>query len=167
MQGKATLAGHPIHPMLVTIPIGCFVAAVACDIISIWAGPVFWSEMGTWLLLFGVCGGLLAALFGFVDYLTAPMSTQAKGLASWHMVLNIVAIVIFGVACAVRFHDHASTAGYAFTAAGIVVLSIAGYLGGDVAHRHLVGSSEADAGVVREAADRDARAPSVPSASRR
>ncbi len=151
--------------MLVTFPIGCFVAAVVCDIVSIWAGPAFWSEMSTWLLLFGVCGALLAALFGFVDYLSAPMSAQAKGLASWHMVLNVVAIVVFGVACAVRFQDHASPAGYALTVAGIVLLGIAGFLGGDVAHRHLVGSSEGDAGVVRETADREAR-PRMPSASR-
>ncbi len=150
--------------MLVTFPIGCFVAAVVCDIVSIWAGPALWSDMSTWLLLFGVCGGLLAALFGFVDYLSAPMSAPAKSLASWHMVLNIAAIVVFGVACAVRFANHASPAGYALTAAGIVVLSVAGYLGGDVAHRHLVGSSEGDAGVAREAADRDgAVRPSMPS----
>jgi uncharacterized membrane protein len=45
----------------VTVPIGCFVAAVACDIISIWAGPVFWAQMATWLILFGLLSALFAA----------------------------------------------------------------------------------------------------------
>ncbi len=156
MQGKATIAGHPVHPMLVTFPIGCFVAAVVCDIISIWAGPVFWAAMSTWLLLFGLLGALLAALFGFVDYLSAPMTAAAKSIAGWHMALNAAMIVLFGLACAVRFSDHTSPAGYALTGLGIVVLAVAGTLGGNVAHAHLVGSSEGDVGSVREAADRAA-----------
>jgi uncharacterized membrane protein len=149
MQGKATIAGHPIHPMVVTFPIGCFVAAIVCDIISIWAGPVFWAPMATWLILFGVLGAVFAAFFGFVDYLTAPMTADAKNIAAWHMTLNIAVIVIFGVACAVRFHDHASVAGYALTVLGIILLAISGTLGGDVAHRHLVGSHEGEARLPR------------------
>jgi uncharacterized membrane protein len=149
MQGKATIAGHPIHPILVTFPIGCFVAAVVCDIISIWAGPVFWAPMSTWLLLFGVLGALLAAFFGFVDYLTAPMTASAKNVAAWHMTLNIAMIIIFGWACAVRFLDHASVAGHVLTGMGILILAAAGVLGGEVAHQHLVGSNEGDARLPR------------------
>jgi uncharacterized membrane protein len=177
MQGKATIAGHPVHPMLVTFPIGCFAAAVVCDIISIWAGPAFWAAMSTWLLFFGVLGALLAAFFGLVDYLSAPMTVAAKSVAAWHMTLNIAMIVLFGLACAIRFLDHTSAAGYGLTGLGIVVLAIAGTLGGNVAHRHLVGSSETDVGMPREAADRTAATPeerlrrdaelSVPSARRR
>jgi uncharacterized membrane protein len=153
MQGKATLAGRPLHPILVTFPIGCFVAAVVSDLVSIWGGPVFWSDMSTWLILFGVIGGLLAAFFGFVDYISAPMTVRAKNVAAWHMTLNIAALIIFGWACAIRFLDHTSVAGYALTGLGIVVLVVAGWLGGEVAHRHLVGSTEQDVGAAREAAD--------------
>ncbi len=159
MQGKATLGGHPLHPMLVTIPIGCFVAAVASDIISIWAGPVFWAQMSTWLILFGIVGALLAAFFGFVDYVSAPMTIRAKSVAAWHMTLNVAVVVIFGFACAIRFLDHTSVAGYALTALGIVLLGISGWLGGELAHRHLVGSTEQDVRAVREAPDRTAMTP--------
>lgn len=159
MQGKATIGGHPLHPIFVTFPIGCFVAAVVCDIVSIWAGPVLWAAMSTWLLLFGLLGSLPAAFFGFVDYLSAPMTVAAKSTAAWHMTLNVAMIVLFGLACAIRFLDHTSVAGYALTGLGIVILGISGYLGGEVAHRHLVGSSEADIGMAREAADRTALTP--------
>jgi uncharacterized membrane protein len=159
MQGKATLAGHPVHPMLVAFPIGCFVAAVVADLISISQGPAFWSPMATWLLLFGIVGALVAAFFGFIDYISTPMTVSAKSVAAWHMTLNMALIVIFGLACAVRFLDHASVAGYALTGLGIVVLAVSGWLGGDVAHRHLVGSSEEDVSDAREAADRAALTP--------
>jgi uncharacterized membrane protein len=159
MQGKATIAGHPIHPILVTFPIGCFVAAVVSNIVSIWAGPVFWAAMSTWLLLFGVIGALVAAIFGFIDYLSAPMTPAARSIAAWHMTLNIGMVAIFGLACAVRFLDHTSPLGYGLTGIGIIVLAVAGILGGNLAHGHLVGSSEADIGAQRDAADRTALTP--------
>lgn len=140
--------------MLVTVPIGCFVAAVAADLISIWQGPVFWAQMSTWLIFFGVISGLLAAFFGFVDYVSAPMTARAKSLAAWHMTLNIAAIVIFGLACAIRFFDYTSVAGYALTALGIALLAGAGWLGGEVAHRYLVGSAEPDGEIVRKVSAR-------------
>jgi uncharacterized membrane protein len=153
MQGKATLAGHPLHPIFITFPIGCFVAAVLCDIISIWTGPAFWAPMSAWLLLFGFLGVLPAAFFGFIDYLTAPMTTQAKSVAVWHMTINIAVFFVFGIACVLRFLDHTSVAGYAMTGLGIALLAVAASLGGNLAHDHLVGSSERDAGTVRGAVD--------------
>jgi len=167
MQGKATVAGRPIHPLLVTFPIGCFVAAVVCDLISIWAGPTFWAAMSTWLILFGVAGALLAGIFGFVDFLSAPMTARAKSIASWHLTINVVVIIVFGWACAVRFLDHTSVAGYALTGLGIVLLAVSGWLGGDIAHGHLVGSSEEDAVTVREAADRTELTPQQRAAAER
>jgi len=84
---------------------------------------------------------------------------RAKSVAAWHMTLNIAMIVVFGWACAIRFLDHTSVAGYALTGLGIVILAVAGWLGGEVAHGHLVGSSEQDARVTRVAADTGALAP--------
>ena len=154
MQGKATLSGHPLHPILVTFPIGCFVAAVVADLISIWEGPAFWAEMSTWLILFGIVGGLIAAFSGFVDYISAPMTARAKNVASWHMTLNVAMLVIFGLACALRFLNYHSVGGHALTGLGIVLLAISGWLGGEVAHRYLVGSPEPETGT----ADRTMRA---------
>ncbi len=78
MQGKATIARHPIHPMLVALPIGFFAGVLVSDVISIWGDRLFWSQMSVWLIAFGVAGALLAALFGFIDYFTAPMSLKTK-----------------------------------------------------------------------------------------
>jgi uncharacterized membrane protein len=149
MQGKATIAGHPIHPPLVAIPIGCFGAAVISDIVSIWTNHGFLATMSTWLIGFGVCGSLVAGLFGFVDYVSAPMTMRAKRTASWHALLNVALIIVFGTALAVRAEFPSSVAGYTLTIFGIAILSVSGWLGGELVFRHLVGCSERDAGAIK------------------
>jgi uncharacterized membrane protein len=149
MQGKATIAGHPIHPPLVAIPIGCFAAAVVSDIVSIWTNHAFLATMGTWLIGFGLCGSILAGLFGFIDYLSAPMTMRAKRTASYHALLNVVLVIVFGIALAVRAAFPSSVAGYALTIAGIAILLVSGWLGGELVSRHLVGCSESDAGAIK------------------
>ena len=153
MQGKATLGGHPIHPALVTFPIGCFLAAIVADIISIWANHGFFALMATWLVGFGFCGAILAAIFGIIDLVSAPMTVAAKSVAGWHASLMAGAIVVFGAALAVRAQNPSSTGGYVLTVCGVAIVAIAGWFGGSIAHRHLVGSAETDVSARREAAD--------------
>lgn len=145
MQGKATIGGHPIHPMLVPLPIGFFVGALICDIILAFTHNPFWPQMSVVLLGFGIVGALLAALFGFVDYGTAPMSAEAKTTATRHMVLNLLAVVIFAVAFWLRLGDNVSTIGIILTVVGVVVLGVSGYLGGHLAYHFGVGVEQSTA----------------------
>jgi uncharacterized membrane protein len=155
MQGKATVAGHPVHPLLVTFPIGSYVAAVIADVIFVTGGSSFWGTMSMWLIAFGIAGTLLAGFFGFVDYLSAPMSSQARRVANLHFLFNVCTLIVFGVAFAARYFWPQFVWGHIATAAGICLLLVSGILGGTLAHRHLVGSSEGDVGVNRIAADDD------------
>src|SRR5690242_14125762 len=82
MQGKATLFGHPIHPILVSFPIGFFVGALISDIVSAFVHTPVWPTLSVVLIGFGVIGALLAATFGLIDYITAPMSDAAKKTAT-------------------------------------------------------------------------------------
>ena len=144
MQGKATLADHPIHPMLVSFPIGFFGAVLVSDVISIWGNPAFWPHMSVWLIAFGVVGALLAALFGFVDYFTAPMSPPAKRTATTHMILNLTVVALYIAAFFVRYNDPISTLGYILTYVGLGVLVVSGWYGGHLVYVGLVGTKAAD-----------------------
>ena len=139
MQGKDILNGHPIHPMLVPFPIAFFVGALISDIISRWGDPAFWPRMSVVLIGFGIVGALAAALFGFIDYATAPLSDEAKKTATSHMLLNLLTVVIFAVAFYVRLGDATSRVGYVLGVVGVIVLSVAGYLGGHLAYHFGVG----------------------------
>lgn len=142
MQGKATIAGHPIHPMLIPFPIAFFVGALISDIISHWGDPVFWPRMSVVLIGLGILGALVAALFGFIDFATAPLSEGAKKTATTHMALNLVVVAIFAVAFYVRLGDATSVAGYALTVLGVVILAVAGYLGGKLVFEGGVGMKD-------------------------
>src|SRR5579872_4951450 len=109
MQGKATFAGHPIHPMFVAFPIGFFTGAVISDIITFLGHPDFWPRMSVALITFGIIAALVAALFGFIDYFTAPMSPPVKKTATTHMILNLLVVVIYIVALTVRWSNPIST----------------------------------------------------------
>ena len=140
MQGKATLGGHPIHPMLVPFPIGFFGGAVISDIITLTGHPDFWPRMSVTLIGFGIIAALLAAVFGFVDYFTAPMEPPVKKTATTHMILNLVVVLVYVAAFFIRAADPVSTFGYVLTFAGIVLLVASGWYGGHLAYVGRVGA---------------------------
>lgn len=140
MQGKATAAGHPIHPMLVAFPIGFFGAVLVSDIISIWGNPGFWPHMSVWLIAFGVVGALLAAVFGFVDYFTAPMSAAVKRTANTHMALNLIVVAMYIAAFFVRYNNPVGVLGYVLTYVGLGILIVSGWYGGHLVYVGLLGT---------------------------
>lgn len=142
MQGKATIGGHPIHPMLIPFPIAFFVGALVSDIISHWGDPIFWPRMSVVLIGLGIIGALLAAVFGFVDYATAPLSEGAKKTATTHMALNLIVVVIFAIAFYLRLGDATSVIGYVLTVLGVLILGVSGYLGGRLVFEGGVGMKD-------------------------
>lgn len=142
MQGKATLGNHPIHPMLVGFPIGFFGAVLISDVISIWGNGAFWSQVSVWLIAFGVIGALVAALFGFIDYFTAPMPDDVRRTATTHMVLNLIVVALYTAAFFVRYANPVSTLGYVFTYVGLALLVASGWYGGHLVYVGLVGTKD-------------------------
>ncbi|MBN9486017.1 MAG: DUF2231 domain-containing protein [Alphaproteobacteria bacterium] len=64
----ASIAGHPIHPMLIPFPIAFFVATLLCDIAYVRSGNLSWATASMWLGA-GVAMALLAAVAGLIDVL--------------------------------------------------------------------------------------------------
>lgn len=154
-QPRTALAGpygHPFHPILVTIPIGTWVASVIFDVASMLSrsGAVF-AEGAYWLVAIGIIGALLAALFGVMDLLAIPRGTKAFRTALTHMILNLVVVAVFVidfiVRAAIGYHAP-TTAGLALSVVGLVVLVVSGWLGGKLAYRY--GVRVADEGTQAE-----------------
>ena len=94
MRTPASIAGHPIHPMLVPIAIGCFVFSFVSDLICIAGGdPALWNPLAYYTMIGGILGALAAALPGLVDYLSLPAG-DIKKTATLHMAINLAVVAI-------------------------------------------------------------------------
>src|SRR3954454_23197926 len=89
--------GHPLHPILVTIPIGAWVCSVIFDIATRVnsAGSASLTDASYWLIGIGVIGALAAAVFGLLDLLAIPRHTRAFAVGLTHMTLNVAVVAAF------------------------------------------------------------------------
>lgn len=142
MESRAKLLGHPIHPMLIVLPLGLFIAAVVFDGLYLWRGEPAFATVGYWNIAGGIVGGLLAAVFGIIDWTAIPAGTRAKRIGLLHGVSNVVVVVAFAIAWLARggATDLAPTTTVFMLEVGALLLgSVAGWLGGELVDRLAVG----------------------------
>jgi len=142
MRTPASIAGHPVHPMLVPIAIGGLILSFVFDIVCLATGHVDpWSTVAYYTMIGGIVGALFAAIFGFVDLLSLPAG-YTKRIGIIHMSLNLTVVVLFIVNAWMR-HENASPAGTPFMLSliGIALLAVSGWLGGKLVFEAGVGVS--------------------------
>jgi uncharacterized membrane protein len=134
--------GHPFHPILVTVPIGTWVASLAFDIASrIVDNPGFLAQGSVWLIGFGVVGAVVAALIGVLDLLAIPTGTAAFRTGLVHMGLNLTVTAAYAVNFFWRRASYGTPGSVAIgplvlSAVSLAVLAVSGYLGGKLAYRY-------------------------------
>ena len=91
--------GHPIHPILVTVPIGAWVASLMFDVAShiVDDGAQTYNDGAELLIAIGVIGAVVAAVWGLIDYLRIERGTPAFKVGTLHLALNDVVIVLFAI----------------------------------------------------------------------
>ena len=141
MESRAKLFGHAIHPTLIVFPLGLFTAAVIFDLIRIFGGSGAWGEAAFYDIAVGVVGGLLAAVFGFIDWLGLPAKTRAKSVGLWHGIGNFAIVVLFIISWLLRLPDPKAPSALAFILAlvGVLLALVTGWLGGELVERLRVG----------------------------
>lgn len=142
MRSKFSVMGHPLHPMLVAVPIGLFAWALVADIVYAGSGRTHeWYSIAFWSGIAAIVSALLAALPGFGDYLTMAMRSDARGTATAHMLLNLTVVALFFVAMLLALDDNAVRGGgqvavLILHAVGVGLLLLSGWLGGEMVFRH-------------------------------
>ena len=141
MAGKINLLGHPVHPMLVVFPLGLLPTAVACDIIYLLRNNPNWGHISYWLIAAGVLSGIVAAGFGFADWLALDSGTRAKRLGVWHLLANDGLLILFAISWWLRraAPDHPSSLAIILGIIGLVFGGLGGWLGGELVYRLSVG----------------------------
>ena len=92
-RSTASLAGHPIHPMLIPFPIAFFVATFVCDLVYWQTASLAWATAATWLLGAGLVMAALAAVAGLIDVL-GDQRIRALNDVWWHAGGNVVVVLI-------------------------------------------------------------------------
>src|SRR5207253_10223855 len=95
MASRASIGGHPIHPMLIPFPIGLLVFSLIADLIYLWRGIPVWEDyIAFYTLLGGIIGAVIAAIPGLIDWLSLT-DREAVWIANWHARLNIIMLLVF------------------------------------------------------------------------
>ncbi len=134
MSTRASIAGHPIHPMLVTLPIGLWIFSMICDFGFIITGDSSWAVSAYFTLGGGIVGALLAAVPGLIDLLGLN-DPRAQRIGIYHMVLNLAIVAVQAANFWLRTTDE--VAGVLPRGISIVVvlaLIASGWLGGHLVH---------------------------------
>jgi uncharacterized membrane protein len=142
VQGKATFRGHPLHLILIPFPVAFWTGAMLTDGAGAASHDPFWFRMSYVLVAMGTAGAIAAAVAGFVDYRTVPMSPKAHGIATSHLIWSLATLAVFALAWYLRARTFGAPAGIALTFAGGTLLFVAGYLGSELANRYRVGISD-------------------------
>lgn len=142
MESHAKAAGHPIHQQLIVFPLGLLGTAVVFDLLRLVTGNDRFALASFYMIGAGVVAGLLAAIFGVIDYIAVPPGTRAKRVGLLHGVGNVVVVALFAVSWWLRDGqvEHVPTAlalSLGLLGAGISIVT--GWLGGELVSRMGVG----------------------------
>jgi|SRR5690242_15166605 len=137
MHTPASIARHPIHPMIIPLPIGLWVFSFICDLIFVFgSGAPVWKTVALYTMVGGVVGALIAAVPGLIDLVSLPPEPRKTALI--HMTINLTIVVLFLINIWMRI--SAGDAGAAsngpvwLSLVAIALLLVSGWLGGKLVY---------------------------------
>jgi uncharacterized membrane protein len=128
--------------MLIVLPLGLFIAAVIFDGLFLWRGNAAFATVAYWNIAGGIIGGLLAAVFGLIDWTAIPAGTRAKRIGLLHGGANVLVVALFAFVWWTRSNavDPMPTTNlFVIEVAALLLGSVAGWLGGELVDRLGVG----------------------------
>ncbi len=137
----AAIKGHPVHPMLVPIVIGTYVAAVGAHIGFALTRDAFWARSLEWLLLASLGAGALAVIPGLIDLCSIPRA-RALSAARMHALGNSLFLIVTALDYAWWQPEpaaHHGMGGLILSLVGLGILGVSGWLVGELTYKHGIG----------------------------
>lgn len=134
MSSPASVRKHPLHPMLVALPIGLWVFALVCDIVAAAGGTGIWSTVALYCVGGGMVGAVIAAVPGLIDYFSIDEAAMRR-IANLHLIVNLGALAVFAVNLWLRFSlAPGSMLPLILSLVGVIGIGIGGWLGGEMVY---------------------------------
>ena len=132
---SGTWLGHPVHPLLILLPMGSWTSAVLLD----WLGGRDAERAADILLGAGLAGAVPTVATGYADWAdTEPASDTVRRVGIAHAAINATAVGLFGASLAARA-GGARVRGRLLALAGFGAISAGGYLGAHLTYAEGVG----------------------------
>jgi uncharacterized membrane protein len=132
-----TRARLPIHRMVIVFPLGLLGTSFLFDVAWLTTGRGDLARDAYWIMVAGVIGAAVAAVFGVLAFRAIPRGTRARRLGTLHGTGNAVVTLLFLGSLLLRGGDpsHPTIAALALSALGVLLTLFTGWLGGELANR--------------------------------
>lgn len=140
-RSTASIAGRPIHPMTVALPIALLLLTCAGDVAFALTRLADFAILTFWSLIGGIGFALLAALFGLVDFL-GSREIRRLAAAKVHLIGNLIVLLLAIANFIVRRPAgglSVPTASVVLSVLTVLGLAITGWMGATLVYRHRVG----------------------------
>ena len=136
---------HPIHPLIVHFPIALLFTSVFFDLLWIITENKNYRQTGFWLLILGLMGGVVAAIFGAWTEEAVEAAGVPELAVDRHETVAIIALIVFGVLLIFRWwiknrwsvRDRVVYLCVAMV--GLLMLGATGFYGGELVYRYGAG----------------------------
>ncbi len=149
MESRAKILGHPIHQMLIPLPLGLLAMAVIFDVIRLVTDYSVMATVSYWMIVAGIISGLVAAPFGLIDWMSIPRGTRARSVGALHGVGNVIVLLLYAGSALLRYNNanripayEPDTTAMALSFLGFGLAALTGWLGGELVDRLSVGVDE-------------------------
>ena len=135
---KSTLAGHPLHPQLISLPLGLLPFSLAMDLMHLGTGRRRYAHAADLTLKGGMAGAVAAGTAGAMDYLEIERGSHTKRIANLHAGMNLAVTGLYGVNMALR-HRRRVPSGRLPTLLSLVgtaALFASAWYGGHMVYEH-------------------------------
>jgi hypothetical protein len=114
MQTPASTSKHPVHPMLVVLPVGLWVFSLFCDLLHLGGAEAeIWSGLALYAMAGGfICAFTAIALPGFVA----------------HLNVSLIVVALYAVNIWLRLGDFSLALTVALSVTALGMLAICGWL---------------------------------------
>jgi uncharacterized membrane protein len=138
MRTPASIARHPIHPMLIPFPIGLWIFSLVCDLVYLFGTQdAVWKTVALYSMIGGIIGALVAAAPGLVDLLSLPEGPRRTAVV--HMSINLVVVALFAINIWLRVRGGdavTSNTPVWLSVIAVALLAVSGWLGGKLVYEH-------------------------------
>jgi uncharacterized membrane protein len=143
LRPLASIAAHPIHPMLVPFPIACFFGAFVTDLVYWRTYAVQWETFSVWLLSAGMVLAGFAVIAGLIDIIGNKHIRTLR--PAWlHVLANVIALILGLINAFVHSRDGYTAViptGLVLSTLVVLILMFNAWTGWSMIYRNGVGVS--------------------------